>query len=476
MMADTARICQVTYMPSLYGARHLTEDHPCVVEGQHRYHQALREEIGRRMSAGQPVLVFFNSSQDMALFTSSEYHKLLEEDYPMRISIVTEAEKDVGEIVKLATQPIQKPGGAMEVRASFFTRVFGRGLDFGSAAVALDPRIVDAGGVHVIQAFFSKEHSEEIQIKGRTARAGRKGSYGMILLLEDLKKAFEGVFTEDDETKLMRAAGNSYEVLNRARSQVYTGYLQAVKKNMQEAVVKHASGEHYREFLYTQKCSPEDLIYRLLQINKEGQAVRGRDTILVIDISQSTNGKIGMVKQHALSTFETWVVHKPGNRMGIVLCSDDEAWAVRTEGSSVGTCLTDDPAVLKQRLDEIECDDEKSFENAEVSDQHFILSKCLALHKQHDGMDPDRCTAFEKVFQVCNEVHVAERTEFDSVVVFVATDWENAWRARQVANAMVAIPPQPFHCILGVLVGNSATVNNFESRLAMQTETVSLAI
>ena len=46
------------------------------------------------------------------------------------------------------------------------TRIFGRGLDFKSN----DKKMNNDGGVHVIQTFLSEEFSEEVQIKGRTAR------------------------------------------------------------------------------------------------------------------------------------------------------------------------------------------------------------------------------------------------------------------------------------------------------------------
>jgi preprotein translocase subunit SecA len=52
-------------------------------------------------------------------------------------------------------------------------RDFGRGTDF----KCYDTQILQDGGVHVIQAFFSTEKSEETQIKGRTARQGANGSY-----------------------------------------------------------------------------------------------------------------------------------------------------------------------------------------------------------------------------------------------------------------------------------------------------------
>ncbi len=57
------------------------------------------------------------------------------------------------------------------------TREFGRGTDFkyhGSA-------VIEAGGLAVIQAFFTSDYSEEIQIRGRTRRQGTTGSYEIIV-------------------------------------------------------------------------------------------------------------------------------------------------------------------------------------------------------------------------------------------------------------------------------------------------------
>jgi preprotein translocase subunit SecA len=53
------------------------------------------------------------------------------------------------------------------------TSSFGRGTDF----MLYDDEINEAGGLHVIQCFLSLWESEEVQIKGRTARQSNKGSY-----------------------------------------------------------------------------------------------------------------------------------------------------------------------------------------------------------------------------------------------------------------------------------------------------------
>jgi preprotein translocase subunit SecA len=69
-------------------------------------------------------------------------------------------------------------GSTCSGKVLLFTRIFGRGTDF----VVHDENVTNNGGVHVIQTFLSEELSEEIQIKGRTARQGDEGSYSMNML------------------------------------------------------------------------------------------------------------------------------------------------------------------------------------------------------------------------------------------------------------------------------------------------------
>ena len=51
-----------------------------------------------------------------------------------------------------------------------------------------DHQRLQAGGVHVIQAFVSDDISEEIQIQGRTARQGKSGTYSLILAESEIVK------------------------------------------------------------------------------------------------------------------------------------------------------------------------------------------------------------------------------------------------------------------------------------------------
>ena len=64
--------------------------------------------------------------------------------------------------------------------------MFGRGTKF----ICKDNKLDDNGGVHIIQTFLSLDPSEQIQVRGRTARQGKKGAYQLLLLVRDLKAAF----------------------------------------------------------------------------------------------------------------------------------------------------------------------------------------------------------------------------------------------------------------------------------------------
>jgi preprotein translocase subunit SecA len=62
-------------------------------------------------------------------------------------------------------------------KITLMSSAFGRGTDF----VVRNNDIKEKGGLHIIHAFLSLDESEEVQIKGRTARQNGKGSYDCIL-------------------------------------------------------------------------------------------------------------------------------------------------------------------------------------------------------------------------------------------------------------------------------------------------------
>jgi SecA DEAD-like domain len=162
-----------TFTPSIYGDSQLVfkEKDDVFLETNSVQHALKILNIAdERRKRGQAVLVFFESEDKIKEFTASGYSKL-------DAIIVTEDLENIDFYLKKA---------ALSGQVTFMLRVFGRGLDF----VCRDNKVEQAGGVHVIQIFLSEDISEEIQIKGHTARQGKKGSFNIVLNMQDVIQHF----------------------------------------------------------------------------------------------------------------------------------------------------------------------------------------------------------------------------------------------------------------------------------------------
>jgi preprotein translocase subunit SecA len=70
----------------------------------------------------------------------------------------------------------------MQGKITLSTREFGRATKFKYH----ENDVISAGGLAVIQTFFTFEYSEEIYIRGCTRRQGSTGSYEILVRLEEL--------------------------------------------------------------------------------------------------------------------------------------------------------------------------------------------------------------------------------------------------------------------------------------------------
>ena len=86
-----------------------------------------------------------------------------------------------------------------------------------------------AGGMHVVQTFLSEEESEEIQIRGRSARQEKSGTYQLICLRSDLSDKF-GVGLDEPVT---------YEILNAKRKEWAEAEVQKREETVQAALERH---------------------------------------------------------------------------------------------------------------------------------------------------------------------------------------------------------------------------------------------
>ena len=102
---------------------------------------------------------------------------------------------------------INKPAPAQAQTITLLPRTFGRGIDF----KCFDKELDDRGVAHVIQAFFSRDKSENIQIYGRTGRHCKNGSYETILNADELaipKEAWKGLEMKKDASKITSLLDN----------------------------------------------------------------------------------------------------------------------------------------------------------------------------------------------------------------------------------------------------------------------------
>lgn len=266
---DHYAIEKFTYAPSLYGASQLSfkkEGDGLVLEAdRRRFYQTLEKEILDERSKGRPVLVYFESVDKLEEFSRSEYGQRLEE-----VIIVTETTENIPFFVNRAT---------FAGTVTFFPRVFGRGLDF----ISRDPSVDAAGGVHVIQTFFSRCPSEEIQIMGRTARQGKRGSFKMILLVEELLPF--GLTAEE----LVRSyqGNNCYASINAKRKEAIDFHVTELVDKAANASSLHVKSTQFLETLHSNSFPGQKQALVDTMMSFESTGGGPKDVIFCLDDSGS---------------------------------------------------------------------------------------------------------------------------------------------------------------------------------------------
>ena len=169
---------QYSCMPSVFGESNLrfldsaAVGSPLLVCDVHDYFLEIAKDINQKLRDGRAVLVFFADRARLEAFAASEHCGNVVSK-PDVLSELNSPEERTRIVLRAATHG----------RVTLSTAAFGRGTDF----ISVDTQLLENGGLHVIQSFFSMDKSEEIQIQGRTARQGQPGSYSMILSAQDLE-------------------------------------------------------------------------------------------------------------------------------------------------------------------------------------------------------------------------------------------------------------------------------------------------
>ena len=120
-----------------------------------------------KVDPDRPVIIFFSSIDELnQFFTSEEYQQKGDK----KAIALTELHDAFSRKKRIESATLVR-------QRTLMTDAFGRGTDF----IVLNKEIDKKGGVHVIRTFLSLDESEEVQIKGRTARQNNEGSYEAII-------------------------------------------------------------------------------------------------------------------------------------------------------------------------------------------------------------------------------------------------------------------------------------------------------
>jgi len=222
------------YVPSVYGESNFQFDKAGdgirIETSVSDYYHSIVEHTHLFLKQKRSVIVFFSDNARLKDFTNSSFYRNLGRQKKLLTENMSKSDKEFA---------ISKAATAGQVTIS--TAVFGRGTDF----FCKDETVQRNGGVHVIQAFLSEEESEEIQIQGRTARQGKKGSYQMILLDSDIEKQFGLVKGWKDKI----AKRDWYDCLSSARQKHRDVIYEKIEENLAKATEKDCNTHSYFDAL-----------------------------------------------------------------------------------------------------------------------------------------------------------------------------------------------------------------------------------
>uniref|UniRef100_A0A7S0M5L2 SecA family profile domain-containing protein n=1 Tax=Cryptomonas curvata TaxID=233186 RepID=A0A7S0M5L2_9CRYP len=301
-------ITKETVVPSAYGSKRGRLDftfenqlHVMVLENEAEWHARIDKEISEAVAVGRPVLVCFKNDKALQHFISSRPRfgtaKRLDAN-------LDDSDVDyINGIVANATLP---------GKVTLLTRKFGRGLDFKP-----NKESNAVGGVLVIQTFFSSAESEQIQIMGRTARQGEKGSYRLIMSSEHLKDKFGFEYSDDAASLSLKSA------LDSVRAQTMKEKFDSRSKKKLEADAADRKSWAFAKELYGSGSAADKLVL----LNSLQSSAKSMTFILMLDVS----GSMGPHYPTLLAAFNTFVAtlinHGHGaDTLLTVIFFDNDTW------------------------------------------------------------------------------------------------------------------------------------------------------
>ena len=348
-----------SFIPSAYGENKLkfNPGNQFTVVDDDEYNLRLYERIAKNKlgwvneKSIRPVLVFFETEEDLEAFYNSEAFKGYKS---MGVNIMSS---------KTITSPSERDTLISQAtRANTITLAVGehgRGNDF----ILTHPTVIANGGMSVIDGYMPETEAEQRQHQGRGARQGQDGSFDMVIKKSEIIKKFGLVEKQIEDA---RRAGNLYEVVSAARNKKFSdGYQKLVDESAELLEKIHKPSMKLLDVLHRNTDSSTNLTKEIIdahmqtlpggKVKVEVKELREAKVLILFDSTGSMSSLInalkdtladvvenlGYVLREVNATFQLQLAHYEDYDSG-----PDEALHCTNEWSC-------DPAKLKQFISNV---------------------------------------------------------------------------------------------------------------------------
>jgi Mg-chelatase subunit ChlD len=266
IVKEVCKLEDYTICPSMYGTSKVDFKHDrdiFLTANCDDHLQTILDKIIDSHRAGCPTIVYFDTRTALNSFLT-KYESRLQS---VKVQVGDEKLLDLSNLVVKATEPGM---------VTLLLREFGRGLDFQS----LDQAVEDAGGVVVIQTFFSTTLSGQIQVIGRTARQTKKGKYRLILEAQSLARQLEMTVKEITDASHLQTF---FQTISDRREVLISDHVRSLRIKAAEARTRHTTS---LEFLHTLLAGGDvrNIVQMMMKFSGTGGGVHN---VLCVDASGS---------------------------------------------------------------------------------------------------------------------------------------------------------------------------------------------
>jgi len=295
-----------TNMPSVYGLSNFkfldqeVGDPITITPSRDEHWMAITNEVITKTKKKRAVIVLFADAARLKAYEASPYFQQVANKNVLSENQSHDEKEYV--IKKAAT------GG----QATFTSAVFGRGTDF----FCNDSRVHEVGGVHIVHAFFSLDKSEEVQIQGRTARQGKKGTYSMVLLEEELQKQL-GITAR---LSGQMASRDMYNFLETKRQEYHHAKHSTIEESLRVATERDTLTHKYFDSLLAGQSQKATVLFKDMyqKIKTSSSGGGAHHVVFCLDESSSMQGQSWTDLKVAFGKFLETRIAQEGNAQDVV--------------------------------------------------------------------------------------------------------------------------------------------------------------